>query len=157
MVAMASAYLAAYHDPKLVVRATDTTGAMAAVEIDRLVRQASIMRAAAEIPRRIGGDANSDELSLDKKRCRRVQHALSQCWHDWTHKKKLAWLVSEDVRREAASLRWESWWGDHRVYLQQRTLYIATWGMGTEADARWAKSSVVRLQNELRWVEYSLR
>jgi hypothetical protein len=151
--------LASYHDPTLPVSAEDTRVTLTAAETARLLRQSSVMYAITTMPRRLGSDASDDDLATDKKRARRTQHALFQCLQDWVGKRVPKLLTTPEIRQEATQVNWTAWIEEHERYVRQRTVYIASWAIkiDNDKDKRWAKSAVVRLQNESRWVAYALR
>jgi hypothetical protein len=145
-------FLAAYYDPAIKLKDGETKESICLQERERLTRLVAVAKHAQTIPRRLGGEATSEMLSADKKRCRRIQHAAEQCLEDWGGPVP----NGADVSRDAAQVVWESWWEQQRVHLDNRLRYIATWGIA-KGEERWAKSAVVWLTNETRFVEYALR
>jgi hypothetical protein len=145
-------YLAAWYDPGLKIKDHDTIETIAKEERERLTKLLEVCKRSQTIPRRVGTDANSDELSADRRRAKRIQHVADQCLGAWGGPVTL----TQDVNREAAQVNWERWWEEHQVWLSNRTKYVATWGQ-LRGETRWAKSAVVRLNNEQRWLEYALR
>jgi len=151
----ASSFLAAYYDPGVSVRDFDPSE-IEKVERDRLRLLYHVALAASQIPRRLGSDAEGTELSQDKKRCRRIAHVAAQCHTGWGG--DITKGTVKDVKKEAAQVVWDKWWEGHSVTLQNRITYIATWGVDkTPLQQRWAKSAIVKLLNELTWLQYAMR
>jgi hypothetical protein len=152
-------FLEQFFDPALAVDTSRDAGSFASEEIARLQTAACRILVAAEIPRRLGGDATSDELAQDKKRCKRALHVLRQQLVGWSEKDpdKIEWRqVTEVDRVEGASLLWEPWWKEQESYLTARRAYIATWGL-KKPDTAYAKRAVTRLGNELTHMAYAMR
>lgn len=147
-----SSFLAQWLDPGLKIPEEETADKITRAERERLSRLAAVAKAAGSMPRRLGGDANAKELASDKQYCRRIEHVATQCATAWGG----ALQVSGDVGREAAIVKWDKWCQDHKVWLTNRMKYIATWA-SNGGDPKFAKSALVKLQNELRWVEYAMR
>lgn len=146
------------HDPALEIPADTTTESIVKEEVERLARLTAIMGTTVTIPRRLGADASPEELAVDKKRGRRVTHALAQCLGAWNGGPFGYLPETEAIRQESAVLLWGHWWEEHQVWLGGRLCFIATWARKSEvSDERWAKSAVVKLQNEQRWIAYALR
>jgi len=126
-------------------------------EIERLQDSAAIIIIALSLPRRLGPDAMNEDLSTDKKRCRRVLHVLKQSLEAWSKDgAKVDWRkpTDEDQVRGAA-LNWAEWYEATKIHLENRRAYIATYGIKTNSD--WAKKAVTRLTNELSWLAYAMR
>lgn len=150
-----SSYLAQWYDPDLSVPEAESVEAITRAEIERLVKLLAITVAVAAIPRRLGADASQQDLALDKRRAKRIGHVAGQLLSAWAGKAKLP--PPPEVNREAAIVDWKAWWEEHRTWLLNRQRYIATWCQKYEADAKWCKSALVKLNNELVWLEYALR
>jgi hypothetical protein len=109
------------------------------------------------MPRRLGGDATSEDLALDKKRVKRVLHVLSQSLKAWDAADRIAQIdLTDELRREGAQLNWAQFAADYRAYLEGRIKYVATWSTQT-GHTEWGKKAVVRLNNERSWLEYAMR
>jgi hypothetical protein len=145
------AYLLSHYDADLPVKDEKAAG-LAKQERERLTRACALIDGVKAIPRRIGAEATGEELAADKKRARRVRWALSQALDSWGGPVR----EKQDVAKEAAQLDWNTWWGEQQVHLNNRIVYIATWGIKRNQE-RWAKSAVVKLNNELHWVSYAMR
>jgi hypothetical protein len=150
------AFLAGLHDPDLDVPPGITAARVTEEEVERLTRMTAVAVLAAAIPRRVGADATPEELALDKKRARRVRHALEQCLQGWAGELP-ALPVNDVLRTEAAKINWEQWWAEHQVWLDGRVKLVVTWCYKTGADERWTKSAVVKYQNETKWLNYAMR
>lgn len=148
-------FLARHWDPGLKVgdeRVSDFEHA----ERERLAQLLAVANAAAEVPRRLGPDASEAELSSDRRRCKRIAHVAAQCLIAWTGKP----VTVKKIDRDAVQVRWSLWWEEHQTYLLSRRRYISTWALvpgRNKKDVRWAKSAVVRLDNEQQWLEYAFR
>jgi hypothetical protein len=147
-----SGYLASFYDPGVEVR-DDTPESILRAEQQRLLHMYSVALAARAIPRRVGADATPAETSEDKRICRRIMWVASQSTAAWGG--KLTGM--KDVSREAAQVNWARWWSDHQTWLSARMRYIATWAIANPQHERWAKSALVKLANEMKWLEYSFR
>lgn len=143
--------LAGLYDPEVDIATGETKATITKAEVDRLNRLLSIAATAQELPRRLGADASDEELAADVTRCKRVGHVASQLLAAWGGKK-----TPVNVKQEAATVLWGIWWADHNIWLRNRKVYIASWAM-SGGDERWAKTAIVRLTNEERWLEYALR
>lgn len=145
-------YLDSRFDPGLAVDLADTPESLAAQEIDRLQSKCAVVSIAGQIPRRIG-KASGEELALDKLRCRRVLHVCRQSLKSWGGEER---LPSDEEQIEGAQLLWEQWADAYTSEVEARIRYFATWGKRT-GETSVAKSAVVRLDQELRWLRYALR
>jgi len=147
-------FLTAYFDPKLKIDPKDTPARIEAAERKRLSRDLAVIRAASEFPRRLGQDATFQDLAADKRRCRRIIHAMNQPLRAWGGETN---SYSGDIKSEAAQLDWQTWSKARKRYLEKRMRYIATLGHLQPQHFSWAKRAVLRLHNELQWTEYALR
>jgi hypothetical protein len=148
------AWLMQYHDPGLDVPADESAASIKAAERERLARQLAVTIAAKEIPRRLGIEAGAEVLALDKKRARRIEHALAQSLKAWGDATLPA---GDEINQQGAQIDWSNWCEQHTAWLKSRIVYIATWAVKAGGDDKFAKNAVVRLQNELSWVTYALR
>lgn len=148
-----SVYLLRYIDPDLEIKDGESIESLGREESQRLGHMLIIATTAGQIARRLGPDATDEELAEDKKRAHRIAHVARNCLIFWGSSKGAYY-----GNREAATVNWERWWGEHNVWLQNRMRYIATWSFKTNgANDRWAKSALVRLENEQKWLEYAMR
>lgn len=148
-------YLGGFYDADLEAPADLSAEVITGDEIGRLSSALAIVLVATSLPRRLGGDASDADLALDKRRGRRVGHALSQSLRSWAG--KLPTLeMTNDVRKTGAQLDWARFREEHATQVMTRLRLIATWGIRS-GNQDYAKSACVRLQNELSWVEYALR
>ena len=152
-------FLAEWYDPGLETDPAETVESVTTAEISRLARQASIVSIAMGMPRRLGGDASSEDLSLDKRRAKRISHVLMQCLDAWQGEtdKPGPLPLDDGIRMEAASIDWSEWCKSQQVWLRNRIRYIVTWGRATGTEERLIKSMVTKLKNELGWLTYALR
>jgi len=149
-------FLAEWFDPGLEV-GTEKPKDIEHEECERLARQLAIVAAAGEIPRRIGADADSEELATDKRRSKRVAHVLRQSYLAWAGKHVNGLPNGDEISKEAAQLDWEAWGKEQEVWLTNRMHYIVTLVHKNNGDEKFAKSAVVRLRNEVSWLRYALR
>lgn len=149
-------FLLQWYDPDLAIKDGETKDAINKEEVERLATLYWIAITAHAIPRRVGSEANQDELAADKQRCRRVAHAAEQLVLMWSGRKTVP-TISADITRQAAQVNWEAWWAEHSVWLANRLRYIATWAQKEDRNDKWAKGAAVRLNNEAKWMSYALR
>jgi hypothetical protein len=152
---MESGYLEQYHDAELELPEIPGRETLEAAEVERISRALAVVLYTSTIPRRLGGDATDQDLIMDKKHARRAAHALRQSLLGWT-KKVVMPTIDDEIRREGAQLMWVPFRDAHLAEVQIRLRVVATWAVRS-GDARWGKSAVTNLSNELRWVEYALR
>lgn len=150
-------YLETWYDPRIPIRDGETAELIIAEEVERLLKLRLICVMAAGIPRRLGPEATSDELAADKVRCRRIQHVANQLLEAYEKSGAKIPVATPASNREAAQVDWDRWWGDHQVWLTNRTRYVATWGLTRGDNQRSAKTLVVRLNNEFGWLRYAMR
>jgi hypothetical protein len=149
------AYLERYLDPALKIPEGTTKASITREEVARLNKLHAVARAAEEVPRRLGAEADGDDLAADKRRCKRIAHVAAQCIASWGG--KVSAKLPSDVTKEAATVDWHKYSAEQQVWLTNRMRFIATWQSVTNGDARWAKSAIVKLNNELVWLQYALR
>lgn len=150
-------YLDEFYDEAL-----DTSGAtkesIQSEEIERLGSFTVLAGLIVRHPKRLGGDATREELAADNKRANRTRHTASQfLW---------AWLgvgegytypeADEEMQREAAQLDWQNWYDEYKVHLIGRIRYVATFAKKS-GDITWGNKAVLRLQNEMDGMKYSMR
>ena len=148
-------YLARHYDPELDVSAIGSREEVELRQVERISRALSVVILAGTTPRRLGGDATDDELALDKKRARRAGHALGQSLKQWT-KRRQQLPLDDKVRMEGAQISWEVWSSTHVNALEKELRCAATYALRSDEE-RWGKSAVVRLENELKWLQIALR
>lgn len=148
-------FLQRFFDPALEPPAVESSESLENHQIDRLARSQSVVILAGAIPRRLGAEATDIELALDRKRAKRMAHALGQSLKGWT-KKNVPLPLTDELRMEGAQVVWESWASDHLVAIQAELRTLATWAVLHEQE-KWGRSCVVRLENERNWVEHAMR
>lgn len=148
-------FLAQHYDPELNLDAIGSREELETRQIARINRALSVTLLAGTTPRRLGGDATDEELAVDKKRARRCGHALGQSLKQWT-KRKQDLPLDDSVRREGAQIKWTEWAEAHCVDIKNQLRCVATYAIRSDQE-RWGKSAVVRLENELKWLEFALR
>jgi len=150
-----TSFLERYFDPALVPLADFDRERLILGESVRIVRFLTPVIIAGRIPRRLGGEATSEELALDKKRGRRAAHALRQSHVSWTKDEPVIEL-NDLTKRTGAQLEWDPWSRDHALSVMRSLRTLSTWAIIND-DRRWGRSAVVYLENELRWITYALR
>jgi hypothetical protein len=149
-------YLTQWVDPALEINPDDTTQKIENDEVERLLRMNAVAVAAGKIPRRIGGEATSEELASDKKRCKRIAYITLKLAAAWADKPPEKLRYKQDVTKFAAVIDWKNWWAEHQIWLNNRRRYVATMATKQEKEL-WGKSSIVKLTNEEAWLLYALR
>lgn len=151
---MSSNYLGEHFDGSLDIRGIPNREELERRQRDRLNRALATVLITSQIPRRLGSDASPEELAMDKKRSRRVAHALRQSLLSW--QKKIELQVDDEIRRDGAQLNWDKWSTKFLTDLRLQMSCVATWAVAKE-DEDWGKSALVRLKNEENWLTYALR
>lgn len=149
-------FLGGYTDPAMRVDEALPLEQLASDESERLANSLAIVLAAYAVPRRLGGEASNQELARDKRTGRRVLHALQQAHAQWADQNGRQLEVTEEHRQKGAKLSWTEFGRNHRIDLDTRLRYVATWAAKT-GNKREGRTLLVKLQNEKRWVEYALR
>jgi len=121
----------------------------------RLLSALALVFVAGSISRRVGSEADDEELALDKKRAKRVRHALRQSLGGWVRKMPPV-EVDDKTRREGAQLDWPLFVEAHLAQLTTEMRVVATWAIKNN-EIKWGKSALVKLQNEQRWLNYAMR
>jgi len=146
-------YLERYFDESIRLPSVASREELEAREIDRILKDISVILLAGAMPNRVSPDPEA--IQLDRRRARRVGHALSNSLKGWT-KRGLTPPVYDELRREAAQLDWEKWLAVHVATVERELALLATWAIRT-GERKWGKSAVVKLENEIHWVQNSLR
>lgn len=149
-----SNYLGQHYDAALDIEGIGSREELEARQVDRISRELAIIIVTGTIPRRLGTDATAEELALDKKRARRVGHALKQSLSGWTKKYKLE--ADEEIRRAGAQLDWTTWLPAATTAVMVNRRLIATYAIRSQQES-WGKSAIVKLNNELNWIEHAMR
>lgn len=150
-----SSFLARFYDPALPIEGIGSREEIERQVVERIVRALSVTIIAGTTPRRLGGDAMDDELAMDKKRARRFGHVLGQSLKQWT-KKRPDLPLDKAVRIEGAQIKWETWKDKQCADIAAQLRLVATWSVQKDEE-KWGKSAVVKLENELKWMEYAFR
>jgi hypothetical protein len=150
-----SGFVERYFDPGLRLSNSVSKASLVSGEIERLTSALAVIIVVESIPRRLGGNATDEELALDKKRSRRVIHALNQSLSGWSKKQPKIKLTPE-TERDGAQLEWEQFYPEHMTQLNSELRIVSTWSIQND-EARWGRSAVVNLENEMRWLRYALR
>lgn len=141
-----------HYDPALEIDVSVSIEVVTQTELERLCHAWAVVFSAKSVPRRIS-DATREELALDKKRARRLLHPITQSISAWGGVSREA--TPEEVSA-GAQVHWSLWYEEHTVLVVARRLYLATWAKRT-GQLRFGKSAVVRLTQELDWLEYAMR
>ena len=123
-----------------------------AAEIERLQAAVAVLQGCLAVPRRLS-DATREELALDKRRTRRALHVVMQSLLVWGGMPR---AQTAEEKSAGAQLDWEVWPEEHRTVANRHLTHLATWGKRA-GHLRFAKSAVVRITQELDWLEYALR
>lgn len=147
-------YLERYFDAALDVPDLDERAWRERQEL-RLSTALAIVITSGSIPRRLGSDATREEAALDKKRSRRVAHALATSLHAWNTKApKLP--GGEEIQRLGAQLIYEAFIPEHVTTARNELRLMVTWSIKNHKE-KWGKPCVTRIQNEIAWVTYAMR
>lgn len=149
------AFLSRWYDAGLEIPEGITVEQLAQEERERISIAIATVLYASTIPRRLGGDSADNELASDKKRCRRVGHALRQAYRGWD-KKQPSVSTSDEIRQAGAQLVWEEFKQGHLSVLVMRETRAATFAVRT-MNERWGRSALTNLENERNWLTYALR
>ena len=141
-----------YYDPALETDLELKPKQLAAHEIARLQGELALAIVAANWPRRLA-DASAFDLSLDKKRSRRIAHGLRQSLLAWGGKER---KPSADETRLGGQVDWPLWAEEREARLVARLRYVSTWARAT-GEVKYGKGAVVRLSQELEWLQYAMR
>jgi len=150
----ASGYLERFYDSGLRLPRNATKQSLTERQVARISRAAALVFVAGSLKRRID-DATAEDLALDKRRVRRVDHALRQSIIGWT--RKIPRIVTDaEIQREGAQLEWEPFLEAHLTQINTELRLLATWAIRND-EARWGRTAVVNLENEIRWMSYAMR
>lgn len=144
--------LDAYQDPGLEIDLKLSQEKIAGIEVARLQAALAVVTITGQIPRRLS-EGSREELALDKRRARRVAHVLRQSLLAWGGTERPA---SDEERIAGAQLDWPAWAEQQGTELSARIRYVATWAKKT-SNLRFGKTAIVRLVQEVDWMEYALR
>lgn len=106
--------------------------------------------------RRLGGDASSDELAIDKKRAKRLAHCFRTSLKAWGAQEAASGVLEKEIRQRAATVHWEDLVAARRQHLLSRFPLYATMAIDAGQEA-WGYHMITLLKNELRWLDYAMR
>lgn len=122
-------------------------------EIKRLIAASMMALAASRTPRRLGGEATREELSLDKTVSRIVGNAYLGLLHlygagtgDWQKLRENA-TRNEEARSAGAQVQWQPWLDDQIIWLEQAIRRVAACALKTN-NIEWGNKAVYRLERE---------
>jgi len=144
-----------YFDSGLAVSELETKESLVSREVERIQTALTVVGVVGSIPRRLGGEATDKELAIDKRRARRVDHALRQSFSSWS-KREPKIQVTAEIQREGIQLEWDEFIMEHMTQVMTELPLLATWAILNE-ETRWGRSAVVYLENEIRWITYAMR
>jgi hypothetical protein len=144
-----------YFDSGLRLEEQITRDSLVSREIDRITRALILIGVTGSIPRRLGSEATNHELAIDKKRSKRVEHVLRQALAAWS-KKDPRIQVTAEIQKEGIQLEWSEFVPNHMTQVMSELTLLATWSIQND-EARWGRTAVVSLENELRWLSYAMR
>ena len=139
------------YDPGLET-AEHTPGQINTLEACRLSELGLMASMCGVIPRRLGSEAMPAELSWDKKTCRRVAYVALKCEGMWLPEFKTATEVTDELRRKAAQVDWNSWWSGHQEFLHHRVRYLSTWALRNN-EVQYGNHAVTNLKSERKWLD----
>lgn len=146
------AFLDTFYDPALEVDTKMLSDEVVLRAVARLQRWVAIAGVAAEHPRRLS-DATREELAIDKKRSRRIKHALAQSLKGWGGEPR---NPTDDERVAGAQVDWPRCYEEWETELLGILRYTATWAKKTP-NIRFGKTAIVRLAQEREWLRYAMR
>lgn len=123
-------------------------------EMERLHKVYLLAEAARTIPRRLR-KADRQELALDKKRCRRLEHAARSILTGWSE--VVDGSSPEKIREEAAAIDWEIWWSAYHTQLLERRATVEEWPIETIADRKIRNRVLTRINGEISFLAYAMR
>lgn len=148
-------FLERFYDPEFKLPRLPDKPAVTAREVKRLSDALALVFVVGSMKRRLGGEATREDLATDKKRAARVTHALRQSMISWIRKvPKIE--VDEPTRLAGIQLDWTQFYSEHCNQLNTELRIVANWAIKHD-EHRWGKSAIVNLENELRWISYSMR
>jgi hypothetical protein len=121
----------------------------------RIVRALTVIIIAGATYRRLGDEASDEELTLDKKRAKRVGWALTQAHGGWS-KKDPKIQITPELERDGTQLEYHYFIPEHMTQIMIELRLVATWAIRNKEE-RWGRSAVVNLENEMRWIQYAMR
>ena len=146
-----------FYDPQLEVDITRKPAELEQEEIARIQNSAVLIMFTMSVPRRLGEDASEGDLANDKRRCKRILHVLRAAMKQWAKVEEPKWRKpTAGDEKAGVSLDWDTWYAEQDTYLQNRRIYIATYGLA-RGEKSWANSAVSRLTNEISWLKYAMR
>lgn len=148
-----TAFLTRYFDPNLEIPKKTTTKDLEAAQVARLSRSLVVVEHTGEVARRLE-EATAEDQAIDRKRAKRVAHAIRQSLAGWQKNAKLP--SGEALRLEGAQLVWDSWMQAYLVSLNNEAKRIATWAILNE-EQKWGRSAIVKIDNEMNWISYAMR
>lgn len=129
---------------------------IARTEVTRLQREIEALKFLLTIPRRLGSDATSAELSLDKQRARRVLHVKEQMLAEWGGPLQVS---LNGHRKVGAQLNWGTWEAEQQIHVKKRISYLEHWRKehSKKQQRQWANSTLHKLRREHRLLKHALR
>jgi hypothetical protein len=124
-------------------------------EIERITLALAKVVIAGEVHARLGEGATRSELAQDKRRARRIAHALGSSLYAW--QRKTPKLPSDEtIKIAGAQLTWDTFVPEHCATAQAELRMMASWAI-LNNERRWGRSIVTRIENEISWLEYAVR
>lgn len=147
-------YLEKWYDPAAKLPARGM-GEWEASQVERLSHALAPVIVAGSIVRRLGPDITREEWALDKKRAKRVGHALSSSLLAW-QRKAPSLPAGPEVQQVGAQIIWTSFVPEHISVARECLRLMATFAVQTQ-ELRWGRTVVTRIENEIKWLEYAMR
>ena len=147
------AFLDDYYNPDINIDVTMTAEVRETIELERCLTDWSRAALAVAVPRRLA-DATREELALDKKRSRRMQHVATSCIGLWGG--TVPTEPDDALAKEGAQVLWVPWWEEREAFLVARMTYTATWAKKT-GQLKYGRSALQKFKNERDWYKYAMR
>ncbi len=147
-------YLERYYDPAADLPARGIAE-WEASQVERLSEALAPVIVAGSIVRRLGPDATREEWALDKKRAKRVAHAMRSSLFAW-QKKAPKLPAGPEVQQIGAQINWELFVPEHISVARDCLIKMSTFAIQSQ-EHRWGRTVVTRIENEIKWLEYAMR
>lgn len=129
-----------------------------AAEFERIAQSLYLSVVAEAIPRRLGSDARSGAMALDKRVARKVANLYRTLWRavdgeppSWSSKAERMEIAREapaEARRAGATVRWPTWLRERIAYLEERRSAVAALAL-RDGRVRWGARRLRLIDQEL--------
>lgn len=150
-----------YYDHELELSDTWTEATFGAMQLGRLEQELRVVTVGMTLQGRLAGvAAPREERALDRRRWRRLAHALSTAFNQWrsaTREHKRQRLEPDEASRVVAAQRdWTDWQQEYIATLNGHMVRVATYAV-REGKREWGNRALYRLRSELDAVDYAMR